>query len=82
MHAYIHTYANTHAYTHTYLATHKHIYIHSGPDIFEFFKCKEFPQYMQELKISELDISKKKLNIDGHLVSTLGSCGGLERTDF
>ena len=28
---------------------------------FECFKCKEFPQYMQELEISELDISKKNL---------------------
>ena len=53
---------------------------------------------MQELEISELDISKKKLNIDGPgfllweavvvlkeltlIVSTLGGCGGLERTDF
>ena len=37
---------------------------------------------MQELEISELDISEKKLNIDGHLVSTLGGCGALERTDF
>ena len=37
---------------------------------------------MRELEISELDISKKKLNIDGHLVSTLGACGGLERTHF
>ena len=25
---------------------------------------------------------QKNLNIDGHLVSTLGGCGGLERTDF
>ena len=32
--------------------------------------------------MSELDISEKKLNIDGHLVSILGVCGGLERTDF
>ena len=31
---------------------------------------------MQELKISE-----KKLNIDGHLVSTFGGYVGLERTD-
>ena len=52
------------------------------PGYFEFFKNKEFPRYMWELKISELDISKKKLNIDGHLVSTLGGCGGFERTDF
>ena len=37
---------------------------------------------MQELEISELNISEKKLNIDGHLVSTLEGCGGLERTDF
>ena len=37
---------------------------------------------MQELKISELDITKKKLNIDGHLVYILGGCGGPERTDF
>ena len=37
---------------------------------------------MWELKISELDISKNKHDIDGHLVSTLGGCGGLERTDF
>ena len=53
-----------------------------GPGYFEFFKCKEFPQYMWELKISKLNISEKKLNIDGHLVSTLGGSGGLERTDF
>ena len=32
---------------------------------------------MQELEISELNISEKKLNIDGHLVSTLRGCGGL-----
>ena len=38
---------------------------------------------MQELEISELQYKQKKnLNIDGHLVSTLGGCGGLERTDF
>ena len=37
---------------------------------------------MWELKISELNINEKKLNIDGHLVSTLGGCGGLQRTDF
>ena len=37
---------------------------------------------MWELKISELDISEKKLNIDGYLVSFLGGCGGLERIDF
>ena len=45
------------------------------PRYFEFFKHKEFPQYMWELKISELNISEKKLNIDGHLVSTLEGCG-------
>ena len=37
---------------------------------------------MWELKISELNISGKKVNTDGHLVSTLGGCGSLERTDF
>ena len=37
---------------------------------------------MWELKISELDIRKKKLNIDGHLVSNFGGHGGLERTRF
>ena len=37
---------------------------------------------MWELKIGELDIRKKKLNIDGHLVSTLGGCGGLEKNLF
>ena len=30
----------------------------------------------------QLDISRKKLDIDGHLVSILGGCGSLERTDF
>ena len=34
---------------------------------------------MEEFKISELDISEKNLYIDGHLVSTLGGCGGLEK---
>ena len=38
-----------------------------GPGYFEIFKCKEFPQYMRELEISE-----KKLNIDKHL----GFCFG------
>ena len=37
---------------------------------------------MWELKVSGFDISKKKLNVDGHLVSTLGGCGGHERTDL
>ena len=37
---------------------------------------------MKEHKISKLNISKKNLNIDGHLVSTLGGCGGLEISDF
>ena len=52
---------------------------------------------MWERKISELDISKMKLNIDGHFlfweavvvlkdpietVFTLGGCDGLERADF
>ena len=52
------------------------------PRYFEFLKCKKFPRYMWELKVSELNISKRKLNIDGYLVSTLGGCVGLERTDF
>ena len=43
---------------------------------------KNFLNICGELKISKLDISKKKLNIDGHLVSALGGCGGLERIDF
>ena len=37
---------------------------------------------MQELEISELNISEEKLNIDGHLVSTLGGCGGPEKLTF
>ena len=40
---------------------------------------------MQQLKINEFDISKKKKkknDIGGHLVSPLGGCGGLEITDF
>ena len=37
---------------------------------------------MQELKIRELNIRGKKLDIDGHLVSILGGCGGLEISDF
>ena len=37
---------------------------------------------MQELEISELHISEKKLIINGHLDSTLGGFSGLERTDF
>ena len=37
---------------------------------------------MWELKIRELDINENKLDIDGHLVSTLGGFGGLERIDF
>ena len=36
---------------------------------------------MWEFKISELKISRKKLDIDGHLVSIFVGCGGLERTD-
>ena len=37
---------------------------------------------MWELEISKLAISKKKLNIDDHLVSNLGGSDGLERTAF
>ena len=31
------------------------------PRYFDFFKCKEFPRYMQGLEISELNISEKNL---------------------
>ena len=48
-----------------------------GPRYFKFFNYKEFPQYMPELQING-----KKLDIDGHLVSTLEGCSGLERPDF
>ena len=30
--------------------------IHFGPDIFSFFICKAFPQFMWKLEIRELDI--------------------------
>ena len=37
---------------------------------------------MWELEINELNLNETKLNTDGHLVSTLGGCGGLEGTNF
>ena len=48
--------------------------------IFHILNVKNFLNIWRNS--SELDISKKELNIDGHLVSTLGGCGGLERTDL
>ena len=53
------------------------------PGYFQIFKMQRISSiYAGTQNMQAQYKQKKKLDIDGHLVSILGWCGGLERTHF